>query len=144
MFFGDKRFGFGLDSMQIARESVKKRASISVPTAYNLKTLFEFVTDKPMEIFHHALEDVKATITVLCHAAFWAHWKDYLFNISNQLPTIDLLEVVPVDHDDSGNDGSVSSSSSEEDDDGTSSTIPMGNRWKAAANFTQVSPDPMQ
>ncbi len=38
MFFGDKRFGFGLDTMRIARESVKKRASIDVPTAYNLET----------------------------------------------------------------------------------------------------------
>ncbi len=37
MFFGDKRFGFGLDTMRIARESVKKRALIGVPTAYNLK-----------------------------------------------------------------------------------------------------------
>ena len=97
-----------------------------------------------MENPHRTLEDVKATITVLHHEAFWAHWKDYMFNISNQFPTSDLPEVVPVDHDNSGDDGSVSSLSSEEDDNGTSSTNPMGNTWKAGATFTQVSPDPIQ
>ena len=51
---------------------------------------------------------------------------------------------MPVDHDDSGDDGSVSSLSSEEDDDGTNSTIPRGYRWKEGTAFTPVSPDPMQ
>ena len=66
LFFGDTRFGFGLDTMRIARESVKKRASsVGIPSAYNLQTLFQFVTGNLMENSHCALDDVKATVTIL-------------------------------------------------------------------------------
>jgi hypothetical protein len=126
--------------MVIARESVKKRASLRVPTAYNLQTLFQFVTGKTIENSHRALEDVKATITVLRYEPFWVDRKAYVFKINNQLQTIDI----PVHHDDSGDDVSVSSSSSEEDNNETESTIPMGNSWRTGATFTPVSPDPIQ
>ncbi len=85
-----------------------------------------------METSHRALEDVKATITVLRHEAFWAHQKDDLFHINNPFQTSDPSEVAPlVDHDNCGNDG-------------TNLTIPMGNRWKEGTAFTPGSPDPMQ
>jgi DNA polymerase III epsilon subunit-like protein len=147
VFFSDKRFGLGLDSMRIAKESVKKRASVDVPTAYNLKTLFQFVTGKSMEVSHRALEDVKATVAVLRHEAFWTHRKDQLFRISALFEDVTAAVVCAEtvgDHDDSGDDGSVSSSSSEDNDEGTDSTSSLGNRWKEGVDFTPGLPGPMQ
>ena len=144
MFFGDNRFGFGLDSMRIAKDSVRKRAAlIGVPSAYNLKTLFQFVTGKVMETSHRALEDVKATITVLRHDAFWEHRKDDLFRISGNRAT-SVAVGSAVEHDDSGDDGSVSSSSSEGEEDDDNSTVPLGNRWKEGVDFTPCLPNPIE
>lgn len=152
LFLGDDRFGFGLDSMRIAKESVRKRATNGVPSAYNLKTLYQFVTGKPMESSHRALDDVKATITVLRHEAFWEHRKEDLFIINGRqeggappppvAPVDDADARVPtLEHDDSGDDGSVSSSSSESDDD---STFHQGNRWKEGVDYNPGPEEPMQ
>ena len=152
LFLGDDRFGFGLDSMRIAKESVRKRATNGVPSAYNLKTLYQFVTGKPMESSHRALDDVKATIAVLRHEAFWEHRKEDLFIINGRqeggappppvAPVDDADARVPtLEHDDSGDDGSVSSSSSESDDD---STFHQGNRWKEGVDYNPGPEEPMQ
>ena len=124
LFFGDTRFGFGLDTMRIARESVKKRASsLGVPSAYNLRTLFQFVTGNVMENSHCALDDVKATVSVLRHEAFWGDRQGELFQIAQGATAASAVAgaggvaAVPpsIDadaEDDSTNDGSVALSSS--------------------------------
>jgi DNA polymerase III epsilon subunit-like protein len=71
VFFCDNRFGLGLDSLRLAKDGVKKQASRDIPSAYNLRELYQFVTGKDLDNAHRALSDVKATVAVLRHEAFW-------------------------------------------------------------------------
>jgi DNA polymerase III alpha subunit (gram-positive type) len=129
----DKRFGYGLDTMRIAKESMSQTASVVVPSAYNLKTLFQFVTGRQMENCHRALDDVKATICVLRFEAFWRHRHGELFYVRQEAPS-------PPGGDDSDDDGTALSSSSEDDDE--VENVPLGNRWEQGINFTPGYPDP--
>jgi hypothetical protein len=41
----DGRFSFGMDTLQIARKGIRDdKTGVGVPTAYNLHTLFQFVS----------------------------------------------------------------------------------------------------
>jgi len=147
-FFGDIRFGFGLDSLRLAKDAVKSRVCQEIPSAYNLKTLFEFVTGKAFDTGHRAYEDVKATITVLKHDPFWSHRKKNLFKFAIVVDQQQQAEVptAAVENDDSsassGDSGSVSSSSSSEEEE--EGAVALGNRWQNGATFDPPVPTPMQ
>jgi DNA polymerase III alpha subunit (gram-positive type) len=48
-FFQDKRFGLAIDTLRLAKYATQQGTarSVGVPTAYNLPTLFQFVTGQP-------------------------------------------------------------------------------------------------
>ena len=54
-FFEDKQFGFGIDSLQVAKKSAQKKKSVGVPTAFNLPTLYQFLTGNVPVTSHRAL-----------------------------------------------------------------------------------------
>ena len=90
-FFIDRRFGFGLDTMRIAKKAVAADTSrgASIPPAYNLKQLYEFVTGKSLDNAHRAYDNVQATIQILRHKLFWDSRKLDVFQftaLSDQQP----------------------------------------------------------
>jgi DNA polymerase III alpha subunit (gram-positive type) len=61
----DGRFSFGMDTLQIAQKGIRDdKTGVGVPTAYNLQTLFQFVSGTLPSTLHRAMADVKATATV--------------------------------------------------------------------------------
>jgi DNA polymerase III epsilon subunit-like protein len=61
----DGRFSFGMDTLQIAQKGIcDDKTRVGVPTAYNLQTLFQFVSGSLPSTSHCAMADVKATATV--------------------------------------------------------------------------------
>jgi DNA polymerase III epsilon subunit-like protein len=149
--FGDSRFRFGLDTMRITKKAVSKSgSSIGVPTAYNLKSLFQFVTGSVLDNAHRALDDVKATMTLLRYEAFWDNRKEDLFQFVLVAGGTVLDD--PAQDDEAGggdndsiveedDDVSSSSSSSSEEDDELSL---LGNRWEEGADFEPEAPTPME
>jgi DNA polymerase III epsilon subunit-like protein len=64
-FFQDSRFGYGIDTLNVARRGIcNDKSGIGVPTAYNLPTLFQFVAGLLPLTSHRAMADVKATGTI--------------------------------------------------------------------------------
>jgi DNA polymerase III alpha subunit (gram-positive type) len=62
----DGRFSFGMDTLQIAQKSIcDDKTGVGVPTAYNLQTLFQFVSGSLPLTSHCAMADVKATATTV-------------------------------------------------------------------------------
>ena len=116
LLFSDSRFRFGLDTMRIAKKGVAKGDG-SIPAAYNLKQLYQFVTGR-------AYDDVRATIQVLRHEPFWEARKDDVFEftagLSASAPTASDGVGAGGSDDDSasvgGSDSSSQSSSSLSDD----------------------------
>jgi len=117
--FGDSLFRFGLDTMRISKKAVSKSGSwIGVPTAYNLKSLFQFVTGSVLfDNAHRAFDDVKATMTLLRYEAFWDNRKEDLFQF---VVATDGTVLDPADDEAGGGDND--SSVVEEDDDISSSS----------------------
>jgi DNA polymerase III epsilon subunit-like protein len=143
--FGDNRFGFALDSMRIAKDSVRKRICTDVPTKYNLKDLFEFVSGQVFETGHRAYEDVKATITILRHAPFWSNRKENLFQFAMAATTLEAAVDYSEDDDDSSNGEARSmASSGEEEEDDEEDVVALGNRWEADADFDPIQPTPLE
>ena len=80
-FLQDARFGFGLDTLQIARKGIQNNlATVGVPSAYNLPTLFQFVTGKSPQLSHRAMADVKSMLSVFKYDVFWKTRLDCLFS----------------------------------------------------------------
>jgi hypothetical protein len=68
----DGRFSFGMDTLQIAQKGIHDdKTGVGVPTAYNLQTLFQFVSGSLPSTLHRAMADVKATATVFRFPIFW-------------------------------------------------------------------------
>jgi hypothetical protein len=64
-FFQDGRFGLGTDTLNLARKVIcDDKSGIGIPSAYNLPTLFQFVTRMLPLTSHCAMADVKATSTI--------------------------------------------------------------------------------
>lgn len=80
LFFGDRRFGFAIDSLQVAKKAIKNSSSRVIPTAYNLPALYQFVTGEAPSVSHRALADVRATISVLHSPMFWETRKECIFS----------------------------------------------------------------
>jgi hypothetical protein len=63
--YEDGRFAFGLHTLQIAQKGIHNdKTGAGVPTAYNLQTLFQFLSRSLPSTSHCAMADVKATATV--------------------------------------------------------------------------------
>jgi DNA polymerase III alpha subunit (gram-positive type) len=79
----DGRFRFGMDTLQIARKGIRDdKTGVGVPTAYNLPTLFQFVSGSLPSTSHRAMADVKATATVFPFPIFWDTRKECIFRLS--------------------------------------------------------------
>jgi DNA polymerase III alpha subunit (gram-positive type) len=64
-FFQDGRFGLEIDTLNLARKAIcNDKSGIGIPSAYNLPTLFQFVTGMLPLTSHRAMADVKATSTI--------------------------------------------------------------------------------
>jgi DNA polymerase III alpha subunit (gram-positive type) len=64
-FFQNGRFAFGLDTLNLAHKAIREdKSGIGIPSAYNLPTLFQFVTGMLPLMSHCAMADVKATSTI--------------------------------------------------------------------------------
>jgi hypothetical protein len=156
LFFGDKRFGMAIDTLQVARHVIRTNSSHGIPSAFNLPTLYQFVSGVTPELSHRALADVKATATVFRFEIFWEAWKECTFffgRAEGEGPAEG--EGQPVDvvqqavHDDSetsvaGDEGSGSGSSGEEGDSGSESSetdneeifeTPAGDTWQQNVEY---------
>jgi DNA polymerase III epsilon subunit-like protein len=70
-FFQDGRFGLGINTLNLARKAIRNNKSgIGIPSAYNLPTLFQFVTGMLPSTSHCAMPDVKATSTIFQFQVF--------------------------------------------------------------------------
>lgn len=159
-FFEDDRFGFGLDTLQLARKAIQKDSSAGAPSAYNLAALYQFVTGTLPPTWHRALADVKATTSIFRFPIFWAMRNECVFQffgsdggeIGAVRAGLLVQPEVPVQHetndssDSSRSGGSVSSSSSDEDDDdgGGVAPLPLGDRWEKGADFEPTVPSPSE
>ena len=142
-FFSDRRFGLALDTLRIAKSAVRNRACPVVPSAYNLSTLFQFVTGNNLENAHQALNDVKATVSVLCYEHFWQQRVTEAFRF--QRPDEEEQQENDSSEDDNSVAGSAESQSSEEDEDEEApSTVPAGNRWEDDVQYWPWNPTPAQ
>ena len=63
-FFDDRRFGFGIDTLQIARKAIKNNKSLDVPQSFQLGVLYQYVSGRQIEGWHRAAQDVNATISI--------------------------------------------------------------------------------
>lgn len=79
----DGRIGFGMDTLQIARKGIRDdKTGVGVPTAYNLRTLFQFVSGSLPSTPHRAMADLKATATVFRFPIFWDTRTECFFRLS--------------------------------------------------------------
>jgi hypothetical protein len=79
-FLQDKRFGLELNTLQLAHKSIQQNWTAGVPVAYNLSALHQYVTSHPPTVSHHAMADVKATITMLFYHIFWLNRGKFFFS----------------------------------------------------------------
>ena len=149
-FFEDIRLGFGLDTMRIARKAIAADTTNGVPSKYNLRDLYEFVTGKVLENAHRAFDDVKATTTILCYPAFWESRKVDIFKVTVSQTTQQEQAEEAGAIDDSSDDGSSVASSEEEEDEeedeggGGGGDDAMGNRsWEDLVDYIP-NPVPIQ
>jgi len=70
-FLADKRFGMAIDTLKVARHGIRTNPSHGIPSAFNLPTLYQFVSGMTPELSHRALADVKATATIFRFEIFW-------------------------------------------------------------------------
>jgi DNA polymerase III alpha subunit (gram-positive type) len=80
LLFDDRRFGFGIDTLQVARKAVKNYPDSSVPASYGLPILFQFISGAPPTLSHRAMADVKATMyALLRYKIFWETRQECVF-----------------------------------------------------------------
>jgi Transposase IS4 len=151
VLFDDKRFGLGIDTLTLAKYAMKHSdcsVGAGVPTAYNLPTLFQFVTGKLPSTSHRAKSDVDATATTIFrYPIFWEKRKQCFFQFQGKGDKIVLAAEqattvrLPIEDSDSCELSSGSSSSSSDNDD---EVAPLGDRWFADMDFEpQVGQTPM-
>ena len=160
VFFDDDRFGFGVDTLELARKAVKEDKTLGVPLNYTLQTLYEYVapssTNKQMT-WHRAIADVNATGTVFRFKPFWERRKELVFRFMGrnenergmQEAARRVLNLsVPVQDQIDDSDVSVQShnslSSSSDDDDTDDDGNSLGDRWQREAEFRPTDPRPQQ
>jgi DNA polymerase III epsilon subunit-like protein len=83
--FQDGRFSLGIDTLNVARKGIRSNKSgIGVPLAYNLPTLYQFVTGLLPSTWHCAMADVKATATIYSAFLFFGTQDTNMFLISQK------------------------------------------------------------
>jgi DNA polymerase III epsilon subunit-like protein len=85
--FEDQRIRYGIDTLQLARNGIKvaDKTKIGTPTAYNLPTLFQFVSGRLPSESHRAMADVKATATVFRFPVFFDQRTRYYFELPGRV-----------------------------------------------------------
>ena len=172
-FFEDRRFGFAIDSLQVARKAIK--CSPVKPTAFNLATLYQFVTGKAPAVSHRALADVTATCAVLRSPIFWETRKECIFSFRRTDELVPVAaDAAPLDDSDtsanknsddaavtaallddsdtsaSSDDGSqstgvcVDSDETDEDDSLLLAAAAWGDRWETKTDYRPSAPLPFQ
>ena len=63
----------------VAHHGIRTNPSHGIPSAFNLPTLYQFVSGMTPELSHRALADVKATATIFRFEIFWEVWKECIF-----------------------------------------------------------------
>jgi hypothetical protein len=150
--FQDGRFGLGIDTLNVARKGIcNDKSGIGVPSAYNLPTLYQFVTGLLPLTWHCAMADVKATATIFRFPIFWDTRYECVFDFSEREWEIHVAtrqaQVTANDLDlDSGNsqqsDGQSVSSNSSSSEDEESKNVPLGDTWDQGCNFHTTEPHP--
>ena len=141
-FFSDARFGFAIDTLQVARTGIRNNPTSSVPTAYNLPQLFQYLSGALPSISHRAMADVKATVYVFRYLIFWESRQECMF--SYRKPESTQPVVPPQDMADSDTSLSDDSSSTSESEEQTAPPVmtPSGDAWERNVNRPSV-PLPM-
>jgi DNA polymerase III epsilon subunit-like protein len=137
-FFQDKRFGLAIDTLRLAKYATQQGTARSVggvPTAYNLPTLFQFVTGQPPSISHRANSDVQATATILRFPIFWEKRKECVFRFydgqGEETPRVSQQEDDSDTDSSSISSGELSSDNETDEDD----EEPLGDRWLEGVAF---------
>ena len=153
-FFQDGRFGLGIDTLNLARKAIRDNESgIGIPSAYNLPTLFQFVTGMLPSMSHRAMADVKATSTIFRFQIFFETKRECLFNFSETEEAVRVNEArLPVNDSESEGSGdsqcddesSVSSSPSTTEEIEDNEDIPLGDTWDQGIEFQPIEPNPNQ
>jgi ATP-dependent DNA helicase DinG len=92
LLFDDGRFGYGIDTLQVARTAVKNHPDASVPTSYSLPILFQFISGAPPTLSHRAMADVKATISMFYDTKYFGkHGKNAFFYSKDRTTCLLLL-----------------------------------------------------
>jgi hypothetical protein len=152
-FFDDCRFGFGIDTLQIAQKAIKNNKSLDVPLSFQLGVLYQYVSGRQIEGWHRAAQDVNATISIFHFHHFWETRKECLFEFSGRneedtesepsgddVQTNDALpRALPLecDNSDSGmsKDNVSISSNDSSDNNEPLCDLPMGDRWEVQAEY---------
>jgi Transposase IS4 len=131
-----------LDTLRIAKSAVRNRACPVVPSAYNLSTLFQFVTGTNLENAYQALNDVKATVSILCYGHFWQERATEAFCFQRPAEEQGGDDSSEDDNSVAGSAGSQSSEEDEEEEE--PNTVPAGNRWEDSVHYSPSNPTPVQ
>lgn len=149
-FFADKRFGFAMDTMVLAKMAVNDNV-IPDPSNFQLQTFHQFVTGKNDSNldWHRALNDAKATATILRFQPSWDRRKRCVFEFVGH----DDQERPDDDHADDDSALSIESSvggpprgtghsSDEDEEDEEERTEVAGDRWDRNTDYNPSDPHP--
>ena len=172
--FEDKRIRYGIDTLQLARKGIKEadKTKIGTPTAYNLPTLFQFVSGRLPSESHRAMADVKATATVFRFPVFFDQRIRCYFELPGRVAAVPQRNpVAQAIDDDSETESESNSVDSRESMSSCSSTdteeeriatvpeqepqpaintlqptavVPLGDRWELDADYVPVGPHLLQ
>lgn len=150
LLFGDGRFGFSIDTLQLARKGILNNPASSVPTAYNLPQLFQFISGSPPPVSHRASADVKATTYVFRHPIFWETRQQCIFSFRTPANLAPILQPTAAttnldDSDTSLDDNSTSDNSTAEDptEETPSIMTAAGDAWERNMDYRPSVPLPM-
>jgi DNA polymerase III epsilon subunit-like protein len=172
LLLGDGRFRFGLDTLKIAKTAIRNDRNVGTPSAYNLPTLYQFVTGKLPDTSHRAMADVNATATIF-RFFFEARQECHFFYTEGGEPfrPLSIRQVVANDSDESGSDDESDSEKDavvganidleEENEEeptydsllpffdfthqnrGDTRNVPLGDQWEQNCDYTPSDPQPM-
>ena len=74
---------YGLDTMLLASK-VFPAAGRDIPLSYNLKNVYNFVTNQDMQNAHRAMSDAKAAATILQYNQLWSQRRESICYIEFQ------------------------------------------------------------
>ena len=142
--FEDKRIRYGIDTLQLARKGIKEadKTKIGTPTAYNLPTLFQFVSGRLPSESHRAMADVKATATVFRFPVFFDQRIRCYFELPGRVAAVPQRNPVAQAIDDDSE--TESESNSVDWSLQPTAVVPLGDRWELDVDYVPVGPHPLQ